>query len=270
MNRLALHQRRIVTLANYNRHFAGDMHPDRTMTEHDLVCILEGTWAIIQEGIVYPLEPGDVILLHAGCAHAGASPCATDVRTMFVHLSRLPEDAFESEFQECEPSEHRVDLPVVIQRCDTASILSLFEDIVHTYWSDEVMKAAKLGALADLLLIRLQEQLQENRDRDTHLMADVLLQIRRETERFHTLGELAATVHLSTRALTTKFRKATGTSLHRYEQDLKLEMAYRMLLDQPERTLREVACSFGFYDEFHFSRLFKRKFGVPPSKVAHP
>lgn len=270
MNRLVLDRRRNVTLANYNRHFAGEMHPDRTMAEHDLVCILEGTWAISQEGVVYPLEPGDVILLHAGLAHAGASPCPTDVRTMFVHLSRLPEDAFEPEPPQYEPAEHRVDLPVIIQRCDSASMLSLFEDIVHTFWSDEVMKTAKLGALADLLLIRLQEQSQGNRDRDTYLVADVLLRIRRETERFHTLGELAAAAHLSTRALTAKFRKTTGTSPHRYEQDLKLEMARRMLLDQPERTLREVACSFGFYDEFHFSRLFKRKFGIPPSKAVHP
>ncbi len=270
MNRLAINRRRNVTLANYNRHFAGEMHPDRTMAEHDLVLILEGTWTIGQEGVAYPLGPGDVILLHAGHAHAGVIPCPTEVRTMFVHLSRLPEDSFGAESPACGHTEHGVDLPVVIRRCDSASILSLFEDIVHTFWSDERMKPAKLAILADLLLIRLQEQAQGNRDRDAHLMADVLLRIRREPDRFHTLEELALAVHLSTRALTAKFRKATGNSPHRYEMDLKLEMARRMLLDQPERTLREVAGSFGFYDEFHFSRLFKRKFGIPPSKAVQP
>ncbi len=46
---------------------------------------------------------------------------------------------------------------------------------------------------------------------------------------------------------------------------LKLNLAHEQLRLYPGRGLRDIAISLGFYDEFHFSRLFKRQFGYPPS-----
>lgn len=43
-------------------------------------------------------------------------------------------------------------------------------------------------------------------------------------------------------------------------------MVRQFLLTQPETTLREVALNYGFYDEFHLSKAFKKQFGVSPSK----
>lgn len=46
---------------------------------------------------------------------------------------------------------------------------------------------------------------------------------------------------------------------------LKLNMAHEQIPANPKRGIRDIALSFGFYDEFHFSRLYKRQFGYAPS-----
>ena len=44
-------------------------------------------------------------------------------------------------------------------------------------------------------------------------------------------------------------------------------MVYQALQNNTDLTLKEAAVNFGFYDEFHLSRAFKKKFGVAPKYV---
>ena len=106
----------------------------------------------------------------------------------------------------------------------------LFHQIIETYWLASRDTQFRLSALLDLL---------------------------------H--AELAGTFCTSVRTLSHRFKKATGTSIHRYQLSLKLNLAHEQLPLYPNRGLRDIALSFGFYDEFQFSRLFKRQFGYSPS-----
>ena len=54
--------------------------------------------------------------------------------------------------------------------------------------------------------------------------------------------------------------------LSMYQMDLKLEMVKEFLIHQPQAKLHEAAVNFGFYDEFHLSKAFRKKYGQPPSK----
>lgn len=53
---------------------------------------------------------------------------------------------------------------------------------------------------------------------------------------------------------------------YQYQLQNKLNGAESYLKEHPTATLREAAKNFGFYDEFHFSRQFKKMFGVPPGE----
>ena len=48
--------------------------------------------------------------------------------------------------------------------------------------------------------------------------------------------------------------------------ETKLEMVRQFLLSQPDTKLREAAVNYGFYDEFHLSKAFKKQFGLSPSQ----
>jgi AraC family transcriptional regulator len=54
-----------------------------------------------------------------------------------------------------------------------------------------------------------------------------------------------------------------GRAPHQHLMTLRLERA-RRLLETPDAALSDVAARAGFADQSHFTRLFKRQFGVTP------
>ncbi len=119
-----------------------------------------------------------------------------------------------------------------------------------------------------MLLLELAELSRNNNGSiSDKVVEDALHLIRMTPNKIFTLSELSETLNVSSRTLSSKFKKRTGKSIHQYELDLKLEMAYMVIRDYPDRPLKEVATNFGFYDEFHFSKLFKKKYGYPPSAL---
>jgi len=83
------------------------------------------------------------------------------------------------------------------------------------------------------------------------------------------LAELAAMAHLSERSLLRHFQAALGESPKRYLNRLRLRKA-RQWLDQSreEWTVTEIATRCGFEDPNYFTRLFRREFGYPPSRIS--
>ncbi|RMF24380.1 MAG: AraC family transcriptional regulator [Deltaproteobacteria bacterium] len=78
-------------------------------------------------------------------------------------------------------------------------------------------------------------------------------------------ADLASRVGLSPSRFSHVFREHVGLPLRRYLVWRRLQDAVLLLAEQ--RTLTEVAHAAGFADSAHFSRAFRRMFGVPPSSV---
>lgn len=57
-----------------------------------------------------------------------------------------------------------------------------------------------------------------------------------------------------------------GKSIYTYQLDMKMEAVRLFILNHPNIKLHEVALNFGFYDEFHLSKIFKKKFNVSPNQ----
>jgi AraC-like DNA-binding protein len=264
-NILSTGQRREVLDVNFNLHKKGELHPDRTLKFHDIVYILEGGWEIAQDDSRYVLDQGDIIFLHAGHHHYGVNGYLPGAKTMYLHINCLREDSLAWEAEGKTPAENILVLPVVIKSHDSVTTRSLFEDIIFTYWSDMNNKSIRLAALVDLLLCNLSEADKQRTNFYEKLVEDALYLIRLTPQRIFTLAELSALLHVCSRSLTGKFKKVTGKSIHQYQIELKLEMAYMLIKDNPSRPFKEVAGNLGLYDEFHFSKLFKRKYGFSPS-----
>jgi len=63
-----------------------------------------------------------------------------------------------------------------------------------------------------------------------------------------------------------KFREATGTAPARYRDERRIDAACGMLIQHPQLTLRAVAHSLGFCDEYNFSRRFKQMKSCSPKE----
>lgn len=81
---------------------------------------------------------------------------------------------------------------------------------------------------------------------------------------FH-LSELASYLAVSERTLNRRFKQATGLAPVEYLQNLRIEVAKRLLESRPI-TLEDVCHRVGYGDLGTFRQLFKRKTGVSPSE----
>ena len=77
--------------------------------------------------------------------------------------------------------------------------------------------------------------------------------------------ELANMLNVSIRTLETAFKACFGLSIHQYQLQEKIEQAKSMLRQDPNTKITKIASSLGFYDEYHFSRQFKRFTGSSPT-----
>jgi len=75
---------------------------------------------------------------------------------------------------------------------------------------------------------------------------------------------LAAAVGLSRRQLERQFRQHTATAPLQYYMSLRVATAHK-LLQQTELSVSQVAAATGFDSAEHFSRVYKARFGCPPS-----
>lgn len=93
----------------------------------------------------------------------------------------------------------------------------------------------------------------------------VLVELHQGMNRAWSVAEMAAIAQCSEQQLRKLFRAYTGQSPKAYLVNAKLDIA-RVLLTHKGMNVAEVADKLGFYDSFHFSKAFKRRFGVAPSK----
>lgn len=81
------------------------------------------------------------------------------------------------------------------------------------------------------------------------------------------LDQIASNMYLSPFYVSRIFKAETGNTPIHYLIDVRLAKAYRLLEEEPELSIQEVAAKVGYDDAYHFSKLFKKKYGSAPSAV---
>ncbi len=77
--------------------------------------------------------------------------------------------------------------------------------------------------------------------------------------------EVAEAALCSQSKLSLLFSREVGKSISRYIEDLIMSEA-QMLLLSSNHTILQICEKLGYYDQFYFSRRFKLRFGISPSK----
>lgn len=81
------------------------------------------------------------------------------------------------------------------------------------------------------------------------------------------LDQIADNMYLSTAYVSKIFKSETGNTPIRHLIDIRLERAKELLEKGWEGSIQEIAMEVGYDDAYHFSKLFKKRYGVSPSKV---
>lgn len=81
------------------------------------------------------------------------------------------------------------------------------------------------------------------------------------------LDQIAENMYLSPFYISKIFKSETGDAPIRHLINIRLEKAKELLESGWSGSIQSVAAEVGYDDVYHFSKLFKKKYGIPPSKL---
>ncbi len=81
------------------------------------------------------------------------------------------------------------------------------------------------------------------------------------------LDQIAENMYLSPFYISKIFKSETGETPIRHLIDIRLSKAKELLESGWAGSIQEVAASVGYDDAYHFSKLFKKRYGLSPSQV---
>ena len=126
-------------------------------------------------------------------------------------------------------------------------------------------KALGFQVFAALLDYAASETINLTRMQSLQRLQPVLLFVRDHFAEEITRDELANLVNLSPTRFYVLFKQSLGLSPSEYLKFVRLKHAQSQLLATDD-SIQSIACTSGFPDVFHFSRIFKATYGRPPSQ----
>lgn len=81
------------------------------------------------------------------------------------------------------------------------------------------------------------------------------------------LDQIAENMYLSPFYISKIFKSETGDAPIRHLINIRLEKAREMLENGWDGSIQEAAAAVGYDDAYHFSKLFKKKYGISPSQA---
>jgi AraC-like DNA-binding protein len=162
---------------------------------------------------------------------------------------------------------------LVLPHCKiTTSIYNLFKKYFNHINSGTLTQFTAINNISTDCLDKYQEALiHENYDSNTldkTKIAEIISFIHQHYKEKTVESQLtvAAIFNVSISSLNRLFKKAIKMTLHQYVTKLRMDEAMRQITTT-QVAIKDIAASIGYPDPFHFSRIFKNHFDMPPSDV---
>ncbi len=143
---------------------------------------------------------------------------------------------------------------------DTAQILAEADQLTNTASSCLDL----LESLYHLLFDPEQTGLKQNTPEDMYQYAIQI--IHKKFNQAINLQTVCSEIGISQTYLSRLFRKYGNTSFNAYLVQCRIDNAKKMLKEQPDIPLHQVAICVGYDDYAYFSKVFRQTVGIPPSK----
>ena len=140
------------------------------------------------------------------------------------------------------------------------------EDEVLAVLSEAWERQPDATVIHDLLERLIPPSRPEDRPRPLDGRVQRVIQLMKEDlARGYSMNELAEHVNLSPTRLVHLFKEEVGVPIRRFRQWHRMRVVAALIAE--DRTLTDAALGVGFADSSHFSRAFRKMFGITPSSV---
>ena len=126
---------------------------------------------------------------------------------------------------------------------------------------------AELNPNTRLVNNRFAAQVAENEALQKYVAEQVVSYIEDHYSEKISLDQIAENMYLSPFYISRIFKGETGYTPIRHLINLRLEKAKALLEGGYQGSIQEVAALVGYDDAYHFSKLFKKRYGVSPSQA---
>ena len=228
----------------------------------EVLYFIDGKWKI--------LRSGDILLFNPGVEHAEKQLINTYSHQLHIGIKNFKLHGLkENHFPNSESLLSIQDNQLKI--FDKA--WQLIEEFNQQQTNFHFIGRALVMEMMILLLRSLEkgEQIQEsNLSNQSDRMNQVVQLITTYMENNYatdiSIEQLASLYYVSPTYLSKVFKDSTGASPINYLIQIRLKKAHQILTTQ-ELTVKEVAKAVGYEDAYHFSKSFKKHFGISPSVV---
>lgn len=231
---------------------------------HELFCLVRGDVGYIVEGRRYKLYPGTLLLMRSSESHKLIVNSASDYERYVINFS--------SDFLLQNGFDNSILAPLLNRELgqknryspkDFLNItpISFFEKLER---EAEIIspKNAALSNLSSLLsAINIAFLTKSNKETDE---GGIIAFVNDNLTKDLSVEEIASFVHLSPSQLSRIFKKLSGTSVYEYILSKRLILFHEKL--RAGMGAQEASVECGFRDYSAFYRLYKKRFGVSPSK----
>lgn len=278
-----MENRRKIEVENLNPTFLftwkGTRHEDEAKYHsHDyleIAFVLSGSGKYRIEDHIYEVKEGDFIIFNPGVKH----------QALFVAQAEVPTTEFFVGFSDIQfPGYPFNYLPVPEGEFMLHTQGELRQKIFKICSSMEAEKAVVRPGkyfmlqsyLMQLLLLVIREQSDFDAPQGSYIFEStnrkyVVEQIINYFEDHYSekisLDQIAANMYLSPFYVSKIFKSETGDTPIRHLINIRLEKAKELLENGYHGSIQEVAAMVGYDDAYHFSKLFKRYYGITPTQA---
>lgn len=250
---------------------------EKSYHSHDyleIAFMMSGTGKYRIDGEVYDVGEGDLIIFNPGTKHQGlVADMANAVTEFFVgaadiRFKNMPANAMPL------PEKGPIIHTTGELRQKLFKICASMEAENTVCWQGRyfMMKAYLMQMI--LLIVRQQMQPVEVKTgcafesvNKKYVVEQIVNYFEDHYAEKISLDQIAENMYLSPFYISRIFKSETGDTPIRHLINIRLEKAMVLLQEGFAGSIQEVAERVGYDDAYHFSKLFKKRYGMPPSQV---
>lgn len=149
------------------------------------------------------------------------------------------------------------------------TLLNSFKDIIEKVSGEhpgyQQQAAGRVMNILGEIIAQVKNQEFEGKEIEKRIK-EAQFDIRERLDQSLNLEEFAQRYQMSYSYFRKLFKTYTGLSPAQYHLQLRLQKA-RDLISSTDKSVKEIAFNLGFESQFHFSKIYKKKFGFSPNKT---
>jgi AraC-like DNA-binding protein len=232
----------------------------RTLTEYQIIYITQGRGIFESNNRTHVVVPGSIIIIFPGVHHFYKPELEIGWTEYWVGFKGPYADALcEKVFLSPKKPIYEVGLQ--------DGLLSLYTKIFELVQSQRPLYQPRASAHVLTLIAEIlaDERRSAQHTHSEHLVDRTKFLMEENIYDEINLNAIGEALCVSTSHLNDVFKSYTAMTPYQYFISIKIRKA-KELLESGELAIKEVAFRLGFDDQYYFSRLFKKKTGIPPSR----